>query len=96
MKQKSLCAEHDYCNLTSGRMLYTTLMLLSKSNVQRKMRDRTKFLVIIVAQMRYPRILWSPVGRTVWGGCGSIKLLEGIFHLRSKGHAISSGALSAP
>lgn len=86
MKQKSLCMEHDYCNLTSGRTLYTILDE-SKSNVQRKMRKRTKFLIIIVAQMRYHHILWSPTGGTVWGGFGSIKLLEEIFHLRSKGHA---------
>lgn len=75
--------EHDYCNLPSGgRTLYMTLMLLSKSNVQRKMRDKTKFLVIIVAQTRYPYILWSLVGGTVCGVSESMTLLKEIFHLR--------------
>lgn len=75
--------EHDYRNLPSGgRTLYMTFMVLSKSNVQRKMRDKTKFLVIIVAQTRYPHILWSLVGGTVCGVFESMTFLKEIFHLR--------------
>lgn len=71
----------DYCSLTSGRgTLQVTLILLSKPNVQRKMGDRTNFSVTVVARLRRPHILQSPVGGKICGSFARITWLEEVCH----------------